>query len=68
MKVNVHISDLFFNRDHSEAAQYEAKEFIGYDDSALLEDAGYMLDNLEALGVENLPTASEIVADYYARV
>lgn len=61
--VNVHISDLFFNRDHNEAFKNGR-----YDNAVLHEDALMLLASLAALGLTPLPTADQLVEDFHSRL
>jgi len=66
--VNVFVSDLFFNRDVSEAKEHDGGQFTGYNDELMLEEARSVLFCLERLGVDPLPSARELVDDFYNRV
>lgn len=61
--VNIHVSDLFFNRDLSDA--YRGGR---YEEDRLRVEAQMLLDNLRHLGVEPLPTADQLVKDFLARL
>lgn len=61
------ISDLFFNRDHSDAVLTDKGKFAGYNDNILTESAELMNGCLRDLGVDT-PPASAIVADFYGRL
>lgn len=69
--VHTDISDLFFNTDHENATLYEAngnrREFAGYDEGVLRDEAQMMLNSLHTLGVPDLPSAEDVAADYLAR-
>jgi hypothetical protein len=76
MAVATAISDLFFNHDLSEAKIPDsgklneiafADDRMGYRVSVLTGIAQGMLDLLDSLGVA-VPTAEELVADFYARL
>lgn len=68
MAINGNISDLFFNTDVSGAAEHDASgQFTGYDDAKLREEARLFLNCLIRLDVE-VPTADDLIADFYARV
>lgn len=69
--MNIRISDLFFNTDVSHTKRYDKKgRFAGFNSDSLLEEAGILLDHLEALGIKRaeLPTRAELVHDFLARV
>lgn len=61
------ISDLFFNRDHSDAVISDRGKFAGYNDDVLTESAELMIGSLRDLGVDT-PPASAILADFYGRL
>jgi hypothetical protein len=65
--VNVHISDLFFNRDLDHCRILERGEFVRWNEDDLAEEAQSLLMNLDSLGVPNLPSADELIADFVAR-
>lgn len=68
-KVDGNISDLFFNTDVSAARKLDKKgHFEGWEESVLLQEADDMLRCLERLGVPNLPTAIQLVEDFYKRI
>jgi hypothetical protein len=68
MRVNIGISDIFFNLDHSEANMADKKgNFAGYNAQKLLEQAQWLVDAL-SLFTSNVPTATDIVADFNARL
>jgi hypothetical protein len=62
--MNVYISDLFFNMDVSECWDDEK----GYDREMLETVAKSMLAMLHGLGVQNLPTANEVVDNFMERL
>jgi hypothetical protein len=67
MTVNIHLSDLFFNMDHSNAKRFPPGEPIEMNEDVLLENAKDMLGWLNQLGLAPLPTREELVRDFYAR-
>lgn len=68
-RVNINISDLFFNHDLAGAITLGANDaFLGYDPERLLAEAGTFLGHLERLGVTELPTPEALVADYRERL
>lgn len=67
MAINTAISDLFLAIDLGPPDDDDAGEF-GYHHEALREHAGDMLFNLAELGVLDLPTIDEVVADFLARL
>lgn len=62
------ISDLFFNQDVSDANTYKDGKFDGYDHAKMVANAIPFLTSLEHLGVRELPSVEELIADFYARV
>lgn len=69
MRVDPNISDLFFNTDVDAARRYDKKgHFDCFDHGTMMIEAGHVLGCLERLGVPNLPTADDLVADFLARV
>lgn len=61
-KVDANISDLFFNMDHDSHGASGAEY-----DRILREDASNMLQSLNRLGVQNLPSIDDLIADLNAR-
>lgn len=59
MKVDVNISDLFFNTEH----------FYSYDGghTGIKDEANDFLDSLRRLGVE-VPTSEDLIQDFFNRV
>lgn len=70
MRIHPEISDLFFNRDFRgcEAEKGKDRTFGGYDEAKLTEEAGFLIDSLARLGLDDLPTPAELVADFHNRV
>jgi hypothetical protein len=69
MRVNMHVSDLFFNRDMQEAAVFDDRgNFASYNLDVLHREAETMLSSLEGLGVRDLPSVGDLVADFQERV
>jgi hypothetical protein len=68
-RVGMHLSDLFFNHDLSNAYVEGAKDDGGdYDDEKLKEEAETFLGFLRGMGVTDLPSAEELVEDFRARL
>lgn len=68
-RVNINISDLFFNHDVEVAVTRGTGDaFLGFDPERFVEIAGTFLGHLERLGVTQLPTPEELVADYRERL
>lgn len=68
MRVDPNVSDLFFNHDVSACANHDALgDFTGYDDAKMLYEAQSVIDCLDRLNV-SVPSARELVDDFYARV
>ena len=65
-RINIYISDLFFNTDISSAVNHD-EDGAAYDAAALLSEAESFLACLEGLGV-HAPTADELVADFQRRL
>lgn len=69
MAVNINISDLFFNHDFETViTRGDQDVFLGYDPERLVAEAGTFLGHLDRLGVAELPSAEELVADFRGRV
>lgn len=67
-KVNVDISDLWFNHNHSGYLLKDANgKFAGYDEAKRVDEATLFLAGLDRLGVVT-PTPQELLADFDARV
>lgn len=65
MRVNMFVSDLFFNLDLADHYNEES----GYDRDGLREEAQWLLECLVALGCTvPLPTAEALVDDYMERL
>jgi len=65
--IDTNISDLFFNTDVSDAAMHENGEFVGYDERKLEDEAKMFLASLARLNVA-VPSAEDLILDYYARI
>lgn len=68
MAIITEISDLFFNRDLSEAEIYGRDGFEGWDKTKLEDAACELIQCLSCLGVTDLPTVNELVEDFFTRV
>jgi hypothetical protein len=70
VRVDAHVSDLFFNHDLSGAHRTPdgSGDFDGFDDAKLHEEAAFVLRCLDKLGVSDLPNAEQLVADFYSRL
>lgn len=70
-RVDVDVSDLFFNRDLDFAKRFDhvqgRRMFVGWDMADLRAEAVLTLDSLERLGVPNLPTPDKLVEDFINR-
>ena len=64
---NDNISDLFFNRD-LEHAKEVGEGGIDYTIPVMIDEARMMLQNLQGLGVIDLPSPEELVGDFFARM
>lgn len=62
------ISDLFFNTDVSDAKEYDRGDFSGFDDDKMLYEAELFLGCLDRLNVGDLPSARELVDNFYGRI
>jgi hypothetical protein len=67
VNVNLYISDLFFNLDFDQCT-VETDEGVDYDNAKLLEEAAWLIECLDRLGVKNLPLPGELVADFRKRL
>jgi len=66
-RVNPFVSDLFFNHDLTHAAN--TPDVGGYDDDRLKTVAGEFLNMLRGVGPSaEVPTVSELIADFYNRL
>lgn len=68
VQINTHVSDIFFNMDHSEAEITDSDgHYVRHDPDALLRSALMLRDALAGLGVDaGEPT--DIVNDFIARL
>lgn len=67
-RINGDISDLFFNTDLDTARTYDdKKQFAGFDEKKLYDEAMAFLGCLTRLGVDT-PTADDLIADLYRRL
>lgn len=67
MRIDGHVSDLFFNLDHDDARLMENGHFVNFDDEKMLEQAEWFARSIGHIGGPVYQPA-EIVADFYARV
>lgn len=65
---NAGVSDLWFNHDHSNYQPDSAKGRDDYDLPAMLEEAESFSITLQAAGITDAPSASELVEDFFARL
>lgn len=68
-RVNEHISDLFFNLDHS-GAKITAPdgEFLGWDKDKMRAQARWFCEAIDYIGIMEAPSVDAILADFHARV
>ena len=62
------ISDLWFNHDHSECKIIIGGQFAGYDIGNLMDEAQAFRSTLTLAGLSSVPSAKELVEDFYARM
>jgi hypothetical protein len=67
MRVDCHVSDLFFNLDHDEARVVEKGHFVRFDDTKMLEQADWFTKSIEAIGGP-ITAPADLVADFHARL
>jgi len=66
--MDIHISDLFFNIDLTDAIE-EDKETFTYNHARLREQAEWLLSTLQDIGCTvTLPSPDELVEDFLGRV
>lgn len=73
MKVNVHISDLFFNSQHEYQPRTKSQKLLDRQQfregfQSIHSEAGAFLASLVALHVANLPTTEELIEDFFDRL
>ena len=67
--INAHISDLFFNLDHSEAKITGPDgTFQGWDKEKMVSQARWFRDAIDVIMFQEPPSVGAILDDFYGRV
>lgn len=70
MPVDIRISDLWFNHDHSSYTLHDKDgQFEGYDEAKMKEEADIFLDNIRKIADTciSTPSTDELIADFHKR-
>lgn len=65
--MNGHVSDLFFNLDHSGARRFENGKFSHFDQIAMDDQAKWFCESIAAIGGP-ICSPAEVIRDFYRRI